>query len=404
MITRQQLLANGRLVSLPNFLVLSYTLFLAGFFYIPNAVDLYKFYVVALFLPGLFITPRTFSSLRGNGLFYAILLYIGYMVISSFWSANFSITYLWDASRLGAYTVVFLLVTVFIRDRDPALFDSIIMFICLLAAIAAVASVFIWYSENPFPRSRLVGIGTLRNPNPSSFAYGFFCFMSCYYALSSESARCRFVFMATCAVLVVFVALTQSRGGALATLASILVLLFHKRSHQHFITVIMLLTLLATSIYLLAPPELLSLQITRGLPRRPDIWKTVLDQVSNAPIFGNGFYKEILLDHQGKPAIANFAHNALLATARDGGLIGLALHMSILATAVYQTFKAKSENITALYLSLLLFGFICMSFDSDQLLSRPKMLWIIFWLPLALILSTDRNPQKAVARKVPDEA
>jgi len=127
MITRQQLLANGRLVSLPTFLVLSYTLFLAGFFYIPNAVDLYKFYVVALFLPGLFITPRTLSSLRGNGLFYAILLYIGYMVISSFWSANFSITYLWDASRLGAYTVVFLLVTVFIRDRDPALFDSIIM-------------------------------------------------------------------------------------------------------------------------------------------------------------------------------------------------------------------------------------------------------------------------------------
>lgn len=42
-----------QLLTLPNFLVFIYTLFLTGFYYLPNAVDQYKFYSFTVFLPGL---------------------------------------------------------------------------------------------------------------------------------------------------------------------------------------------------------------------------------------------------------------------------------------------------------------------------------------------------------------
>ena len=36
--------------SLPNVVFVTYTLFLAGFYFVPNAVDNYKFYIAAVFL------------------------------------------------------------------------------------------------------------------------------------------------------------------------------------------------------------------------------------------------------------------------------------------------------------------------------------------------------------------
>lgn len=52
-----------QLLNLPNFLLVSYTLFLAGFYFIPNAVGQYKFYSVAVFLPGLFAIKPLLGAL-----------------------------------------------------------------------------------------------------------------------------------------------------------------------------------------------------------------------------------------------------------------------------------------------------------------------------------------------------
>ena len=47
--------------SLANVTFGTYSLFLAGFYFVPNAVDLYKFYIAAVFLPGLFLIPAVYA-------------------------------------------------------------------------------------------------------------------------------------------------------------------------------------------------------------------------------------------------------------------------------------------------------------------------------------------------------
>ena len=87
--------------------LVAYSIFMAGFFFIPNTVDRYKFYIVAVFLPGLFLLPKIGYVLRKNRLWIAILLNLGYTLCTSFWSNEFSIATLWYDLRLALYLLAF---------------------------------------------------------------------------------------------------------------------------------------------------------------------------------------------------------------------------------------------------------------------------------------------------------
>jgi len=389
MFTSRQVFPDTKLASLSNWLILSYTLFLAGFFCIPNAVNLYKFYLVALLLPGIFIAGNTLWFLRKSALLHAILLYVGYMFTTSLWSIDFSPTELKRTFWISTSIIMFSLITVHIRHHYPNTYDGVLKTTCFLATIAAITSMVAWYSTNPFPWSRMEGISFMDNPNSIAFAYGFFTLLSFHYALKSETLRSRSLFVSISLVLMVSVLLTQSRAGTLATVAAVALLCIHKLGCKSIISMIAIFGALATTIYLVTPSDLLYKQVHRGLPSRPGIWETVAEQVSNAPIFGNGFQKELLVDEHGSASIANYAHNSMLATARDGGLVGLALHMAILIIALRRAIQAENSSMSSFYLSALLFGFIIMSIDKDQLIDRPRELWLFFWLPLAILLAED---------------
>ena len=90
---------------------------MAGFFFLPNAVTQYN-YFPGIFLPGLLLLPKTEYFLRKNPLWIAILIYLGYMLCTSFWSYEFSFsTFLYD-SKLALYILVFLMTTVAIDLTD----------------------------------------------------------------------------------------------------------------------------------------------------------------------------------------------------------------------------------------------------------------------------------------------
>ena len=378
-----------KFLNLPNYLLLAYTLFLMGFFFIPNAVTQYRLFSGALFLPGLFVIRDTLKTLQHNRLWHLILLYLGYMLISSFWSKDFSVKELSYSLRLAAYIIMFLLITVLLYRHEHKVFEKIIKSISISAAIAAAVSMVLWYAEHPFPTSRLVGMGTIENPNPSAFLYGFFAVLSCYYALRSGRVRSKLGFTAVCMVLLGFVALTQSNTGILSTMLCVtLVLVFHL--HNKLITIgTGVIGVGLAGLYLLSSIGMLSAPADTGLTERLPIWRTVLEQVDNAPVFGNGYQKELLLTPSGEADAANYAHNAYLASARDGGLVGLVLQLLILLAGLRAALRIAKAQGDSFYVILLVFGFICMSADTDQLITRPRELWIIYWLPLAMILAQD---------------
>ncbi|HHJ15595.1 MAG TPA: O-antigen ligase family protein [Gammaproteobacteria bacterium] len=396
----KEVLPPGKLLTLPNFLVFTYTLFLTGFYYIPNAVDQYKFYSIAVFLPGLFILKPALRELKGNILWYAILAYLCYMLLTSLWSIDFSAKQLFRDARLGVYIMMFILLTVFIARLNRKLLDTIIRLTCIVAGIAATISIFLWYSNHPFPSSRLIGIGTIGNPNPSAFIYGFFAVFACYYAFRAQDIRTRLAFALICMVLLAFVALTRSNTGILATATAIPLLLIAHTHHHRLLLVGGTLTGIGAVVYLLGSLGALSGPTDSGFTERLIIWEKVLDQGKAAPAFGNGYQKEILMTSSGGFDKANYAHNTFLASLRDGGITGLLLHLFIMAIAIRIAVQFARKNRDPIYLILLVFGFICMSADTDQLITRPRELWVIFWLPLALLAGLEvEGRQRSASRQ-----
>ena len=371
--------------------MVTYSIFMAGFFFLPNAVTQYN-YFPAIFLPSLFLLPKTESFLRKKRLWIAILLYLGYMLITSFWSNAFSISTLWYDLKLALYIVAFLMMTVTIDLNHENRIDAILKFICICSGIAAIISIPLWYKTNPFPDSRLIGIGTIENPNPSSFIYGFFAVLSCYYALQSKNTLRNVVFLLCASVLLMFVLLTQSRTGILATLVSQSLLIVFYTRNKRIILLISAVVGIVFIFYLLSSPWMLSRLSEISFPYRIQIWKHALELIAAAPLFGNGYQSEFLVHMPNAPGVFNSAHNTFLATLRDGGLVGLGLQLLVIAYAFRAGLRALIYNNNPIYLALLIFGLLCMLTATDQLITRPRELWIIFWLPLALLLTRESCP------------
>jgi O-antigen ligase len=381
----------GRRLSLPNMVFVTYTLFLAGFYFVPNAVDNYKFYIAAVFLPGLFLLPRVAHKCLSSPIWLSLLVYLSYMLASSLWSAEFSPTELWLDVRYVAYILVFILLTVYWFDRNRQLPDAIMETITLVVIAAAVVSVIAFEGQGLLAMAtedRLVGLGITDNPNPSAFVYGFFGVIALDYTRQHKGESMAFVYAAGALMILLFVLLTESNTGLLAfATACALLFLFDRRPAPPSLVVALLLAG-AAAIYLAWFCGFLNTTADAGLMNRLPIWQHILDDWQAAPMFGHG-YQPTLIESpdDGKPSTLNYAHSAFLSTLRDGGLVGLVLLLAVYGFAMRAALGMLLKHHRARYLSLLVFGLVCVLVDSDQMVTRPRELWIIFWLPLACLVA-----------------
>jgi O-antigen ligase len=197
----------------------------------------------------------------------------------------------------------------------------------------------------------------------------------------------RLVFLVSTLLLVGYVVLTQSNTGILATVFSIalLLLLRSNRRRRHLLGGIAITG--AAAVFLAYSIGILDHPMDGGLSERIPIWRKVIEQIEQAPLIGHGFQKQLLVYADGSPDVANYAHSGLLASFRDGGLIAVVLHASVLGIALVTAVRRFRQDGDPAFLAYLLFGFICMSADTDQLVTRPRELWVIFWWPLAMIIA-----------------
>jgi O-antigen ligase len=382
---------SGRRWTLPNAVFVTYMLFVAGFYFVPNAVDHYKFYIAAVFLPGLFLLPAALRLAKGSYIWPALLAYLAYMLLSSLWSEDFSAALLWRDIRYTAYILLFILLTLYFFGRDRQLPDAILQRVALVVILAAAASVatFPYLASLPaLTEHRLVGWGTMDNPNPSAFIYGFFGVIAVDYARRHRGDALAWVYAIGAVIIILFIILTQSNTSLLALASACALLLFTDRRNMRT-TRLALFTGLAlvvvTAIYLAWVLGLGSAAIDLGFMNRLPIWRHVLEQWQAAPIFGQGYQLQIVMGDDGKPALLNHAHSLFLSTLRDGGLMGLALLLLLYFFALRAALKMALTERRALYLCLFVFGLVCVLVDTDQVVTRPRELWVILWLPLACL-------------------
>jgi len=381
---------NDRWWSVSNLVFVTYTTFLAGFYFVPNAVDHYKFYIAAVFFPGLLLLPAALKQTRHSLIWLSLLAYLGYMLLSSLWSENFSAAVLWRDARYTGYILSFILVTVHFFGRDRLLPTAIMRLVTLVVVVAAAISIATFEPDTQLPASlqdRMVGIGTTDNPNPSAFIYGFFAVIALDYARWHWGENLAYIYAAGFAVIFLFVILTQSNTGLLALTAGCTLLFLADRKRALPTLFIGLLLGLVTATYLAWSLGLLTAAADAGFNKRLPIWQYVVEQWQAAPVFGHGYQKVLVLAENGKHSTANYAHSVFLSTLRDGGLVGLFLLLLVYMFALRSALRMAVAEHSSLYLCLFVFGLVCVLVDVDQIVTRPRELWVILWMPLACLMA-----------------
>ena len=385
-------------------MLLGYGLFFIGFFLTPAALENYHqgFYYTGLALIGLILVPRGLTVLRGNAVFWLLSAYLLYMAASGFWSEVFHLDP--EAAKRTVktlqrafYIIVFLLLTAAIRDRDPRGFDRMLMVVCLAAAVSSVITLLLWYSEHPFPESRVWGFSLVRWTIFAAYSFGVFAVLSVYFMIRSETRWLTMVLGAAFLTLFTYVWLSQSRMALGATLIGVAVVAMGSRSRDR-VWVLLLVGLVVGVTSVLLIPDTGDHVLSRGWSFRPAIWSAYLDRAMDSPIFGEG----ILTDRRNYvyapplDGVVPDAHSAYLGTLRDGGLVGFALLLGCFAAALWRGVASISRSASYLSLALALEVMAFIATDTDRLITRTGGPWIFLWLPLALIM-TDPAARGATA-------
>lgn len=367
-------------------MVYFYAIFIAGYFLLPMAAGHRRLYYILVFPAVLLLWRQLWAFYRGNLLAALMLAYCLYMVASLAWTADFdapeAFSAVWYTVALGS----FVFVSGFLWQQYPARMDLFARRAIWLAAAAAIVSTVAWYIDNPFPDSRLVPLGVMHHPNKTSCAYGVFLLLCMYYLFNSPDRNSRLLYLCMACALGALIVFSQSRT-ALAGVSVGLLVLAGRRA-------LGFLAVAAASSWFLVSTIGEQWQVrVHSFSYRPGIWQQVVSDMEGHWLFGVGLLSDPTVFAYDQDF--NHAHNAYLATLRDGGLLGLFLMLAMLAVAALWAARLYFKRGELIYLALLLQGMVFITMDFDRLLVFPKELWLFFWLPVALIMGVYPGSDKA---------
>jgi O-antigen ligase len=128
----------------------------------------------------------------------------------------------------------------------------------------------------------------------------------------------------------------------------------------------------------------------RGTSFRAEIWPQVWHKYLEAPIFGVGLQRSPLLVITSRGPAYN-EHNMFLALLRQVGIIGLVLYLNVALRVLVQGWRDRNQCRLALLATILqAYGLIALQVDGIRVVSRPADSWVVLWLPLALLLMSQR--------------
>ena len=391
----------------PYALLLVFAVFHCGYFFMSEYSDHYRLFGRLVFPLGLFTLFAAFRQLRDSRLFRWLLAYMLYLLCTAFWAAEMDWYRLGQKATISVYLVTLLAITCYLVNWNARLFERFIRFLVLLAAFAAACNMIYFYAdaENLFPTTRLWLHGSLTNPNEFSNIYGVFAILAMGWALRAESLAKALPGGLAALMALLLIWLGQSRTAFIALLLALLALtLLSSRGRRLTHWIIGLVSIAGLSLALLMP-EVIEEAMLRGTSFRPEIWLEIWRHALEAPLFGHGLTPKVAVQFE-NVRLFETAHNAYLQVFWQGGLLGLGLFLAVLASALRLAWQLGSQEGDMTILCILLFTMMVMLTGVDTLIERPRDQWILFWLPISLLLATESrehvNEQDAVFERTAD--
>ncbi len=369
---------------IPGLLFVTYGVFTIGYFLFPGYSEHYRFYARAVFLPALFVILPSLREIARHPVFRLILVYLGYMIVTSLWSETFSFYDFGQRLTLSIYILGFISITHFLNDRYKAGFDRMLKFAVFVAAIAAIVSLVVWYRYHAFPLSRAEGIGSLTNVNEFSNVYGVFALLATGYLLTTSSVREKTLYIFAVVAFLCFIWFGQSRTAFSALFITLLFLIFHMAGQERIKPIVWLIA--SVVILTIFFPGQVENAWLRGIGLRPLIWEGVIAEIAEAPVFGHGLLSKMHIFVSGVDF--QTAHNAFLHVLWKGGAIGLGLFIVLIGSAFRQAWLLGKERERFVTFSMLIFLAGIMLTGVDDVIVRPREQWMVFWFPLAWLISS----------------
>jgi O-antigen ligase len=360
-------------------------MFTCGYFFLEDYSSHYRLFARFVFFLGLFVFARGVRENYQHPLFQIIALYIIYLLLSGFWHVPMDWFRLGQKLTISIYLLSFITITYFLVHWNRVLFERMLLLCILIAAAAALISLVVFYRDNTFPGTRLVGMGALSNVNEFTNVYGVFGLLAMGFALRARLLPCRLLLFLAIAIFISYAWFGQSRT---AFVSMIIVLVTQagmtlERKRSFYTTIAALLVFGATLAVVF--PDAIEQAFLRGMGLRPQIWEGIWSEARLAPIFGHGLTSDISVK-VGRNVFET-THNAYLQAFWHGGAIGLGLLLLLLLVALRQAFSLGHRGGDYTVFCMLLFAACTMMTGVDTLIDRPRDQWMLFWLPLALLLS-----------------
>lgn len=183
--------------------------------------------------------------------------------------------------------------------------------------------------------------------------------------------------------LLVYVLFTFSRGAWFSTLAGCLTLLV--LSPQRRARVLLLIGTLVILLVMMAFWSRVENEWFLGTSQRGPIWLNWLARFPEFWILGKGAGVDLLYRYPWGD-MAYHAHSLYLQLWFEYGVVGFALFVLLLSTALLKAWRLRADPTARAALSTLVFAMVAMVSDISTVFSRPNTYWVVLWLPIGLIM------------------
>ncbi|WP_288376200.1 O-antigen ligase family protein [uncultured Pseudomonas sp.] len=330
------------------------------------------------------------------------LLYLAWAALSTSWATASDVD-AWSIAKRSLFICLFI-VAIFQLMTKPIHFKRILILSLLVIALGALASLLYQYLILDRPlvyrayRIDRLGFGDFANfrwPVAAGIFYGSIAVWALGFALNKKTGRYMAILCFSCFIIMsLYVLLTYSRGAWFGLMiAALLSTLLCKSGRARWF--LMLGTFCVLVLVVLFWSQIINEVETNRLSGRGAIWRYFFEVMSGHWLLGFGLGTPFEFIWSDGVTVSPHAHSLYLQQVYDSGLISLSLLLLAIGAVLWRSWGARDEYWIQIAVPVLIFALIAMLTDVERILVRPGDMWVVFWLPVAVVLATISRDRKA---------
>jgi O-antigen ligase len=363
---------------------------ISGFFFFPTGQSHNQAFIVLFVLPAIWLILKLkipFKPFFKSKIFWIAFLFCSYFAVSTLWGTYSKTSLLISELKRSLYLYLFWIIifTSYYLDRPKLVLLAKYAVLAGLISIFYNAIVFYGLDHNTIS-DRLKGFGRLRNELWVGALYGSMALLMLILTLNANNQK-RFLCFIIFTIFFIATLLTHSRGPILSMLAVSALIFFSSQLSIKSKIKIAAITLLIAVIGAIYLSKYYTADISRGQSYRLDLWLGFLKFTKDHLMLGHGAGVNVFIVAPGQFVNGwSHFHNIYLGTLIELGLIGLTLHLLLVVTTILVGWRHR--KYLHVNVALMIFIFTCLIGITygQGIITRINAQWIIFWLPLAVII------------------